>query len=130
MEGTASEKRGSAPRVECQEPLDSLGVGVCWGEGKETSQSTRHLPKAIPGAVRAPSDSCSYKVVQGLFLEKPPHLESKVEEEVNVQAEAQKKKDEAEVQVNSYTTEATEAEMVKARGQGRWYKVFDCMSSI
>jgi len=63
-------------------------------------------------------------------LEKPPHLESKVEEEVNVQAEAQKKKDEAEVQVNSYTTEATEAEMVKARGQGRWYKVFDCMSSI
>ena len=53
-----------------------------------------------------------------------------MEEEVNVQAEAQKKKDEAEVQVNSYTTEATEAETVKARGQGRWYKVFDCMSSI
>ena len=63
-------------------------------------------------------------------MEKPPYLGSKVEEEVNVQAEAQKKKDEAEVQVNSYTTEATEAETVKARGQGRWYKVFDCMSSI
>ena len=40
-----------------------------------------------------------------------------------MQAEAQKKKDEAEVQVNSYTMEATEAETVKARGQGRWYSV-------
>ena len=35
--------------------------------------------------------------------EKPPRHESEVEEEVNAQAEVQKKKDEAEVQVKSYT---------------------------
>ena len=57
-------------------------------------------------------------MVQGLFSEKPPYLKSKMEEEVNVQAEAQKK-DEAEVQVNSYTMEATETEAMKPRGQGR-----------
>ena len=36
-------------------------------------------------------------------FEKPLHHVSKVEEEANVQAEAQKKKDEAQVQVNWYT---------------------------
>ena len=49
-----------------------------------------------------------------------------MEEEVNVQAEAQKK-DEAEVQVNSYTMEATETEAMKPRGQGRkivWLRVY------
>ena len=66
-------------------------------------------------------------MVQGHFLEKPPYLESKLEEEVNVQAEVQKNKDEAKVQVNLYIMEATEAETSEARGQGPWYKSFDCM---
>lgn len=66
-------------------------------------------------------------MVQGRFLEKPPYLESELEEEVNVQAEVQKNKDKAKVQVNLYIMEATEAETSEARGQGPWYKSFDCM---
>ena len=53
-----------------------------------------------------------------------------MEEEENVQTEEQKKKDEAEVKGNWYTMEATEAETREARGQGRWYRLLDCMPTI
>ena len=107
-------------------------MGVCWGEGMETSQSPRYLTKVRSEAVRAYSlkVACSSKVVQGRFLEKPPYLESELEEEVNVQAEVQKNKDEAKVQGNLYIMEATEAETSEARGQGPWYKLFNCMPAI
>ena len=48
---------------------------------------------------------------------------------MKVQAKAQKKKDEAEVQVNLYPMEATKAETREARGQGRWYKLLNCLLS-
>lgn len=52
----------------------------------------------------------------GLVLssETPQHYENKVEEEVNVQAEGQKKKDKAEVQGNFMSMEATGAETREA----------------
>ena len=48
---------------------------------------------------------------------------------MKVQAKAQKKKDEAEVQVNLYPMKATKAETREARGQGRWYKLLNCLLS-
>ena len=48
---------------------------------------------------------------------------------MKVQAKAQKEKDEAEVQVNLYTLEATKAETREARGQGRWHELLNCLLS-
>ena len=48
---------------------------------------------------------------------------------MKVQAKAQKEKDEAEVQVNLYTMEASKAETREARGQGRWHELLNCLLS-
>ena len=52
-------------------------------------------------------------------FEKPLWYESKVEEESNVQAEAQKKKHEQRSKWTCTPKEATETR--EARGQGHWY---------
>ena len=52
-----------------------------------------------------------------------------MEEEENAQTEEQKK-DEAEVQGNWSTTQATEGETSEAGGQGRWYKLLSCMPAV
>ena len=52
--------------------------------------------------------------------------ESEVEEEMNVQAEEQTKKDEAEVQVNK----PPEQKQGQPRGQGHCHSLLDCMPSV
>ena len=49
---------------------------------------------------------------------------SKVEEEANVQAEAQKKKDEAQVEVNLYTHGSHRSRNKGSKRQGCWYKLW------
>ena len=61
------------------------------------------------------------------YFEKPLYHEREVKEGTNTQAEMQKKKGEAEVQVDLCTHGSRRREIREARGQGHQYELLDYM---
>lgn len=60
-------------------------------------------------------------------FEKPPYHEREEKEGANTQAEVQKKKGEAEVQVDLYIHGSHRSSTREARGQGHQYELLDYM---